>query len=431
MGWQFNGEYEYGDRTRTRNQGGLLMIKQANPSDSGNYTCVALKKGTSERLAEIEYNLEVKRSNREHWTPGEPGVSCSQVKDQPVESLNAFKIDNATVGITWTLPEHFNKSCYEHISLLWWTNLSDSSYEEKHLPLEKTQVTLAGLEDDLVYYVQVNLISPLDVQVYGHTLTFNLAELEYGTFPKSESKTKSVDLDTVTYSSTPSPFVLVIISLVLVFICIILVVCIVKWRQKYSKPDHRFARNSVHLRHPSAVSVCCQCRDWCYGSKSEHQNDDHMFQKTNFNGFDTGMYESAIIGADSVDAVPALPIMASSRSAGPSDHRGATKKTSFVDKTNSKDFMSNLTPQWPEPEENLGQPQEYDPFIRHHHSTFDPQGVVHIQRDRNRDRDRGSKESISSSWSSLFNVPGTSSGTVSIRPNSVAVSNLSSSGSAA
>ena len=43
---------------------------------------------------------------------------------------------------------------------------------------------------------------------------------------------------------------------------------------------------------------------------------------------------------------------------------------------------------------------------------------------------KGSKESISSSWSSLFNVPGTSSGTVSIRPNSVAVSNLSSSGSA-
>ena len=58
-----------------------------------------------------------------------------------------------------------------------------------------------------------------------------------------------------------------------------------------------------------------------------------------------------------------------------------------------------------------------------------PQGVVHIQRDRKRG-ERGSKESISSSWSSLFNVPGTSSGTVSIRPNSVAVSNLSSSGSA-
>ena len=49
------------------------------------------------------------------------------------------------------------------------------------------------------------------------------------------------------------------------------------------------------------------------------------------------------------------------------------------DKPNSDDFMSNLAPQWPEPEaqwpepeENLGQ-HEYDPFIRHHHSTFDPQ----------------------------------------------------------
>ena len=29
--WQFNGEYEYGDRTRTRNQGGLLMIQKALP----------------------------------------------------------------------------------------------------------------------------------------------------------------------------------------------------------------------------------------------------------------------------------------------------------------------------------------------------------------------------------------------------------------
>jgi hypothetical protein len=118
-----------------------------------------------------------------------------------------------------------------------------------------------------------------------------------------------------------------------------------------------------------------------------------------------------------------------------------TKRTSFLDKTsnNPNDFMSNISsnlPQWPEPEaqwpeteETLGQPpSESDPFIRHHHSTFDPQGVVHIQRSRN--REKGSKESISSSWSSLFNgLPGTSSGTVSIQPNSGAVSNLSSSGS--
>ena len=126
--------------------------------------------------------------------------------------------------------------------------------------------------------------------------------------------------------------------------------------------------------------------------------------------FFSGMYEAAIINVDS----------------------SRPKRSSYAEKMNKDDFMSNLTPQWPEPEEvPMGQ-QEYDPFIRNHnsgHSTFvDP---PLLRNHHHRREQHGSKESISSSWSSLFNVPGTSSGTVSIRPNSVAVSNLSSSGSAA
>jgi hypothetical protein len=199
-----------------------------------------------------------------------------------------------------------------------------------------------------------------------------LPELEFGSFPEIESDERNLD---VTYSATPSPFVLVIISLVVVFICIILAVCIVKWRQKHSKPDQRFARNSVHIRHPSAVSVCCQCRDWCYGSKTEKPNDDHMFQKTNFNGFDTGEYEDMMINT-TTDSVPALPVTSPKRSV------SSAKRTSFVTdhKANPDDFMSNLAPQWPEPEAQWPEPEEnttgqheYDPFIRHHHSTFDPQ----------------------------------------------------------
>ena len=149
----------------------------------------------------------------------------------------------------------------------------------------------------MTYYVQVNLIAPLNVQVYGHTLTFNLLELEYGSFPEIEP---DANISDTKYSATPKPFVLVIISLIVVFICIILAVCIVKWRQKHSKPDQRFARNSVHKRHLSGVSACCQGRDWCYGSKTENQNDDHMFQKTNFNGFDTGEYEDMMINTTSM-----------------------------------------------------------------------------------------------------------------------------------
>ena len=68
-----------------------------------------------------------------------------RIVEKDKEQLTRKKLlPDAVPSIFPNLPEHFNKSCYEHISLLWWTNLSDSSYEEKHLPLEKTQVTLAG-----------------------------------------------------------------------------------------------------------------------------------------------------------------------------------------------------------------------------------------------------------------------------------------------
>ena len=63
------------------------------------------------------------------------------------------------------------------------------------------------------------------------------------------------------------------------------------------------------------------------------------------------------------------------------------------------DFMQNLTPQWPEPEPEEQRvmadfPAETDSFLQHEREK-------HLRRLR-----RGSKTSISSSWSSLFNVPG-------------------------
>lgn len=418
--WQFNGEYEYGDRTSYQNQGGLLIIHKALPSDSGNYTCLAQKKSSNEHDS-IEYALQVE-STREHWTPGNTHVAaCSKVKDQPVEELQAFKLDNKTVGITWNLPPSYNQSCYEYLALTWWSNATDSSFSEMKLQLEQTKVKLSGLSPNLTYFVQVNLIAPLNLQVYGHTLKFNLPSLSFGQFPQV-SETSGADQE----AFIMQPLVIVVISVVTVLISILLVLCFFKWWQKHSKPNHRFARNSVHLRHSSAVNVCCyQCSpsDWCYGSNRQSPKDDHMFQKTNFNGFDTGMYESAIINTS--DSRPA----AASSAVTSSSHNKRASILEHAAKNNGGDFMSNLTPQWPEPEEaplSGTTSEEYDPFIRHHHhghphSTFDP---PHLRR-------HGSKESISSSWSSLFNVPGTSSGTVSVRPNSVAVSNLSSSGSAA
>jgi hypothetical protein len=94
-------------------------------------------------------------------------------------------------------------------------------------------------------------------------------------------------------------------------IAIILVLALVKWRQRWSKPNYRFARNSVHRRHQSGLECCHQ---WCYKPTAEDLN----FQKTNFNGFDTGMYEAAIITSPTDSSTsshrrPAIPAMATKR----------------------------------------------------------------------------------------------------------------------
>ena len=78
------------------------------------------------------------------------------------------------------------------------------------------------------------------------------------------------------------------------------------------------------------------------------------------------------------DSVPPLPVTSPKKSV-----ISVAKRTSFVKehKPNPNDFMSNTAPmwpepetQWPEPEENIGTHEnEFEPFIRHHHSTFDPQ----------------------------------------------------------
>ena len=427
--WQFNGEYEYGRRSSYENQGGLLKIHQVLPSDSGNYTCLAHKKDTLEQDT-IQYELLVQPSGLD------PDVKAciAIVKDQSVANLKVFKTDNDTIGITWDLPDLFNKSCYEHIgnkfvnfisllsknyvtfsALTWWTNATESSFSEMQLPLDQVHMQLSGIEDDLTYFIQVNLVAPLNVLVYGHTLKFNLLDLPFG----------SLELEKPSYPATPSTLLIIILVAVGVAILMILVLCICKWMQRRQQPKNRFARKSV-IRNGKSYA-CCNYSEWCYGQRET----DEMFQKTNFNGFDTGklkvqinlkmylkmyffegMYEAAIINVES----------------------SKPKRSSYAEKMNKDDFMSNLTPQWPEPEEvPMGQ-QEYDPFIRNTHnngghSTFDP--PILRNHHHHRREAHGSKESISSSWSSLFNVPGTSSGTVSIRPNSVAVSNLSSSGSAA
>ena len=140
------------------------------------------------------------------------------------------------------------------------------------LPLDQVHMQLSGLEDDLTYYIQVNLVAPQNVLVYGHTLKFNLPDLPFGQL--------ELEKPSDTYQATPSTLVIIILAAAGVAIIMTIGLCTYKWMQQRKQPKNRFRKRSViHAK------SCCNYTEWCYGQKET----DEMFQKTNFNGFDTGI----------------------------------------------------------------------------------------------------------------------------------------------
>ena len=62
-----------------------------------------------------------------------------------------------------------------------------------------------------------------------------------------------ISQDLITEQAGTNPLIIVVISVITLVIAIILVLALVKWRQRWSKPNYRFARNSVHRRHQSGL----------------------------------------------------------------------------------------------------------------------------------------------------------------------------------
>ena len=465
--WRFNGDFFAHDARRDlKKRGERLEIRGSKLSDSGNYSCVAIA-ADGERDT-VHFDLRViPRPITLQTTPktsqGE-NLTLAECSSQPLTILNIYRLDNSTVQVQWT-DSGLDRSCFSSVSLVWWTNVSEAStgtseYSEKSVSFSEKKVSIgivASQDTPIeIHYVQANLIGPLNVQVYGETRSFVVSDLN----PPPELSSGLLDPDAdgendplLLRSGYPTMTV-VIVSLIVVFLAALVITFgVFYYRRKYSK-------------NPEPLETMClwrrqHCSCFSVGRSSRASQSSARFGKTNFNGFDRGAFEHIIISSPMpIGGVPEEVLDEDvddyeydngrpnlQRHSRYSVYRGSAYLGSGAAKNGANfvqsnaDFMSNLAPQWPEPEEPISASlanihvaaplHEREPFLapkRHRHSP---------SRQAGSNKKRGSKESISSSWSSLFNVPAVSttsspareitppsfaSTSVAIRPNSSSTS---------
>ena len=469
--WRFNGDFFAQDARRDiKKRGERLEIRGSRLSDSGNYSCVAIAPDGERDTVHFDLRV-IPRPITMLTTPasanssGDQNLTFVECSSQPLTVASIYRLDNATVQVTWS-DNGLDRHCYSSVSLVWWTNVSEAStgtseYSEKSVSLsdKKVLIGVSALPEQTleVYYVQANLVGPLNVQVYGETRSFVAAELtgppEVSSGLSDAGSDGENDPLLLRSGYPPTTVIIIIVIAVIVAVAAVITVGLFVYRRKYLKNPEPIETMCEWSK------VCCSCLP--FGTSRSSQNS-ARFGKTNFNGFDRGAFDHIIISSpiplgSTTDEVvddddddydggydngrPNLQ-----RHSRFSVYRGSAylsgKGAAAANLAQSNaDFMSNLAPQWPEPEEpvsaslaniHMSAPlHEREPFLapkRHHRHSPGRSGAS--------GQKRGSKESISSSWSSLFNVPAVSttssptrevsppftSTSVAIRPNSTSTS---------
>lgn len=143
--WRFNGEFFAHDARRDlKRRGERLEIRGVKPSDSGNYTCVAVQSNDRDS---VSYDLRVTPKYTSSATK-ENGLSdCSPL---PPSIVEIYRQDNSTLQILWT--DHgLDRSCYTSAVLAWWNNTTDvltgasSVYSEKTISLDDKSAVIEGI----------------------------------------------------------------------------------------------------------------------------------------------------------------------------------------------------------------------------------------------------------------------------------------------
>ena len=414
--WKYNEKYldDSTKRNISKENWKFLELNDLQLSDSGKYSCIA-SLGDGKRHT-ITFTLEVvpKPKILKGCETGINEVWVSRVEHEG-------EVQNESVLVSWNIPENLNRSCYQEILVRWWTNDSDKYYDVSY-DLGANNAVIENLRSDSGYYVQIVLLTPQRFEVPGHTRSFVLSELKQ----MNQSALGELYQNGGFLSYSALIIILVAAFLSSSFLVIIAIV---------------IYRNKTRKRHQGSSSSRLDSCDNCWFTFCKclvRSEDDHFVGKTNFNGFDRGAYHDRIIPLDV-------------------DSGGFTSSN----RSRDTDFMRDMTPQWPEPEEPTLQTsasedqEEHEPFLDRQHSTFAPLSDVkpinnihnnssnnHFSNNHNNSSSKGrgggdiliglrrnSRTSISSSWSSLFNVP-TTSNTSTVKttpsPNRKSIANVES-----
>ena len=399
--WKYNDKFldDSLQRNMSRENRKFLELSNLELSDAGKYSCVA-SLGDGKRHT-ITFTLDVVPKPK-IFKGCETGIDDLWVSRLSHEDNNDVK--NESVLVSWKIPDNLNRSCYQEVLVRWWTNDSDQYFDVSH-DLTANKAIIDNLNSKSGYYVQIILVTTQRFEVPGLPKSFVLSELKQANQSALETLYQNGGLlqDTALIIILVAAFVS---SAFLVFIAILI---------------YRNKKKRNILGHPSKVEGrhnCCYLLCKCL-VKSDN---DPYVGKTDFNGFDRGAYHDRIIPLDV-------------------DSGGFTSSN----RNRETDFMRNMTPQWPEPEESAtlqtlasdGQ-EENEPFLVERCSTFSPLSDVrqvnnshHVSNNHevgNHNSSskgrldpliglrRHSKTSISSSWSSLFNVPTGDNSTVKTTP---------------
>jgi len=172
--------FESGGRVHFEDNGGTVVVSRAKLGDQGVWACVASVSWGSD---EIEYRVDVRQRA--------PEESCMRREAPEISAIESRS--NTSVLLEWQVSEEFNSSCYSSFVVAWWTNSSQSPWDEQEVGMGMRRAIIEGLNTSTAYYFHIKLTRDARHKVFHEGPTrSHWTILVFPEVPASSSSPKAV-----------------------------------------------------------------------------------------------------------------------------------------------------------------------------------------------------------------------------------------------